>query len=147
MANNKVNPPHMKAPLKLLQDPEFRNYFTQLDYFLYQLWQRTGGGDDFIGDSQNQKVVNVSVAYSDSPYTQVNDFERIFVNASSGNVSIALKSAANPDRYVDVIKIDSSANTVTATSSNNINGQTSQVLKYQYESMEAAPNGSEWVVI
>lgn len=44
----RVNPPSMKAPVKLINDPELKGYFEGLDYFLYQLWQRTGGGEDLI---------------------------------------------------------------------------------------------------
>lgn len=146
MTARKVNPPQQTAPMKLLSDAELGSYFQQLDYFLYQMWQRTGGGDDFIADSSNSIVSLVSISAADSPYTVVNDYERVFVNASSGAVTVVLKGASI-NRYVDVVKVDSSANVVTLSSTDLINGEPSQTLLYQYESAECASSESEWVVI
>jgi len=91
-------------------------------------------------------VVNVNITTADSPYTVVNDYERVFVNAENGAVTVVFK-AISTDQYVDVVKVDSGSSTVTLSSTDLINGETSQILYYQYESAECASSGSEWVVI
>ncbi len=47
----RVNPPpQLKIPKQFLSDPVVRGYFEQNQRILYQLWRRTGGADDTIGD-------------------------------------------------------------------------------------------------
>lgn len=145
MTSRIVNPPQQTAPVKLLQDPAIAPYFQQLDYFLYQIWQRTGAGDDRFTDIEATTIINTSISVSDSPYTVINDFERIFVNASAGNVTINFKAAAE-GKYCEVKKIDTTANTVTLSASDNILGESTQVLKYYGESLECVSTGSEWFV-
>jgi hypothetical protein len=42
-----VNPPSfVRIPQKLLDDPQLRDYFEARDHIQYQLWLRSGGGDD-----------------------------------------------------------------------------------------------------
>jgi hypothetical protein len=43
-------PPQLKLPKRFLTDPETRAYFEQQQRIMYQLWRRTGGADDTIGD-------------------------------------------------------------------------------------------------
>jgi hypothetical protein len=48
----KVNPPPaIRIPQKINQDPELRAYFEQIGTILFQLWTRTGGGNDNISDT------------------------------------------------------------------------------------------------
>lgn len=48
----KVNPPPaLRIPQKVNQDPELRAYFEQIGTILFQLWSRTGGGNDSIADN------------------------------------------------------------------------------------------------
>lgn len=47
----RVNPPpQLKLPKRFLTDPEVRGFFEQQQRILYQLWRRTGGPEDTIGD-------------------------------------------------------------------------------------------------
>jgi hypothetical protein len=48
MAN--VDPFIQPIPASLQRDPETRAYYEYLNRFLHDLWRRTGGGDDFVGD-------------------------------------------------------------------------------------------------
>lgn len=142
-----VNPPMMKSPPKLIADPELRRYFEYLDYYLYQLWLRTGGGDDFIADAKqdiSDLTVNVRSVAGDT--TQIEKEERIFVDATAGDVTITLLGASAA-KYCNVIKGDSTANKVIVSSVDNINGQTTQELKYQYESIECGSDTTTWNVL
>lgn len=52
MAANRVNPPkQLVLPNKISQDMELKKAFDDRDYILFQLWKRTGGGDDFVDSS------------------------------------------------------------------------------------------------
>ena len=43
-----VDPQLNQIPLKLLNDPELRDYFEQLERYRHDMWIRSGGGDDAI---------------------------------------------------------------------------------------------------
>lgn len=89
---------------------------------------------------------SVIVTNKSSDYTQVNKSERVYVDATAGQVTITLLGAS-AGKYCDVIKEDSSSNKVIVSSVENINGQTTQELKYQYESIECGSNGTTWNVL
>ncbi len=59
----RVNLPQIAVPQKLLKDRELRSYFENVNFVIYQLWKRTGGGTDdiaFIQDQIDQIVIDVS---------------------------------------------------------------------------------------
>ena len=61
----KVNPPPaLRIPQKINQDPELRAYFEQIGTILFQLWTRTGGGNDNIADA------NIDAGVADNKATQ-----------------------------------------------------------------------------
>lgn len=41
-------PPQLKRPKKIREDKELETYFQQLEFIVFQLYQRTGGGTDLI---------------------------------------------------------------------------------------------------
>jgi hypothetical protein len=48
----KVNPPPaLRIPPKVNEDPELRAYFEQIGTILFQLWTRTGSGNDSVADN------------------------------------------------------------------------------------------------
>lgn len=52
-----VNPPlNLRIPRKLTGDVESDAFFRNLITILFQLWERSGGGDDLVEDSANQNV-------------------------------------------------------------------------------------------
>ena len=62
-----VNPPPVKIPNKLLNDPELRSFFEQLLFSIMQLWVRTGAGTDLIdkatvGNAINNTSLAISIA-------------------------------------------------------------------------------------
>jgi len=52
MAINVNPPPQLRIPKQFLDDPEAREYFKQANTILFQLWQRTGGNNDSISNSE-----------------------------------------------------------------------------------------------
>lgn len=45
-----VDPFTVPLPSKLSRDPETGPFFTYLVKFLHDMWRRTGGGEDFVGN-------------------------------------------------------------------------------------------------
>ena len=89
---------------------------------------------------------SIVISNKSANYTQTKKSERIFVDASGGDVTITLLSAAS-GTYCNVIKTDSSSNSVFVASSDSLNGQASQELKYEDESLEAGSSGTTWKVL
>lgn len=78
------------------------------------------------------------------------DHSRVLVDATAANRTITLPTAVGiAGRSYTVLKSDSSSNTVTVatTSSQTINGVTTNVLATQYKYVEVVSNGSNWVII
>ena len=76
----------------------------------------------------------------------------VLVNATSGNVTITLPTAASSNYEYTIKRIDSSANTVTVatTSAQTIDGATTQVIVGQYNSMTVKADNSgspNWWII
>ena len=45
----KVNPPpHLKIPKDFFEKKDKRTYFQQIEFILFQLWTKTGGGADTV---------------------------------------------------------------------------------------------------
>ena len=49
-------PPQIRRPNKLSADKELDSYFRQIEWLLFQLWNRTGGGDDVVDSTINSQV-------------------------------------------------------------------------------------------
>jgi len=41
-------PPNLRLPRDFVSDKDKRDYFQQLEFIIFQLWTRTGGGSDKI---------------------------------------------------------------------------------------------------
>lgn len=69
--------------------------------------------------------------------------EIVFANATTGAIVVTLPAATNLNKF-KVVKIDSSANTVTITRawSDTINGATTKVLSNQFDGAELSSNGA-----
>lgn len=57
MAN--VNPPaNLRTPRQFDNDPEALKYFRDLEFIMFQMWKRTGGGEDMIAESSQFSTSN-----------------------------------------------------------------------------------------
>tara|TARA_R100000541_G_scaffold12840_1_gene21370 strand:- start:8952 stop:9611 length:660 start_codon:yes stop_codon:yes gene_type:complete len=49
----RVNPPRqLKLPKSVNDNPDLKKAFDDLNFIVFQLWQRTGAGDDFVKNNQ-----------------------------------------------------------------------------------------------
>lgn len=105
---------------------------------------RTSGGLPAWSDvtyGTTTKTANYTVGATDTV---------VFADATSGNVTITLPAASGNAGYRFYIKrIDGSANTCTVSrsSSDTIDGQTSFTLDAQYTCVTVVSNGSAWYII
>jgi hypothetical protein len=58
---SRVNPPpHLRIPRKFFDDAETRPYFQQLEFMMFQLWARTGGGNDAVESANEYNAKNLA---------------------------------------------------------------------------------------
>lgn len=101
--------------------------------------------DNIVGVSTGPTVLSKTSAYVVT--TTDGDDVLILVDATAGAVTITLYAVAgNAGKRVTVMKVDSSANTVTidGNGSETINGATTLTLANQYELAALETNGSAW---
>lgn len=116
--------------------------------------------DYFIGTEPPQVLgakierTNAGLASAFVSHTVMNSFmltendiiDTLFVDATNGPIQIQLPTAQGY-RTRRVIKVDSSANTVTVVGTSRINGVVGYSLSYQYEYVRVYPAGSQWLII
>ena len=84
-----VNPAPIRVPKKLLEDPEVSKYFQDLNFMIFQLLQRTGGGTDLIGEGNTQVVINTAGI----------DQNVIDIGTNAANIVINAGAIDQLDRY------------------------------------------------
>jgi hypothetical protein len=75
-------PPQIRRPKKVSQDRELDAYFRQIEWTLFQLWNRTGGGDDTVDDTVNSQVDTDGLF---GLFSRINDLEFRNVVSTSAN--------------------------------------------------------------
>lgn len=89
------------------------------------------------------RVITITSNYAPTIHDQI-----ILVNAVSGAVTVTLPTAADSENLrLDIKKIDASANAVTVTSAQNIDGTASKSLAFQYDSLTFVCSGSTYHII
>jgi len=94
--------------------------------------------------------VTYSYATKTSAYTILSTDYTIGGDATSASFAVTLPTAVGkPGQSFIIKKIDSSANTVTVatTSSQTIDGATTYIMGYQYQSVTVQSNGANWLII
>jgi hypothetical protein len=105
---------------------------------------RLSGGVPAWGDA------NLATTTKTSSYTITGTDVIVFANATSGNVTITLPTAASFTGYRFYVKrTDGSGNTcsVARSGTDTIDGQTSISMDLQYTSLTIASDGSAWYII
>lgn len=100
------------------------------------VWNLYSAATDVVSTSTNYSVLKTD--------------NTISASSASGTITITLPTAANiSGKLFNIKKSDSSANPVviTTTSSQTIDGQTTQILTYQYECLSVVSNGSNWLIV
>lgn len=96
------------------------------------------------GGSSDLSIVTVTTTYSIG-----NNDNLVLANATSGAFTVTLPTAVGiTGRQIRVFKTDSTVNRVTiaTTSSQTINGSTTQVLGTQYDVVTMVSDGANWVI-
>lgn len=61
-----VNQPLLQVPPSLLGSDDVRRYLEQVNFTIFQLWKRTGGGNDDIADGaecceENRALIDINI--------------------------------------------------------------------------------------
>lgn len=79
----KVNPPPaLRLPNDILDNPELKKYFDQLNTILFQLWVRSGGGNDLIED------VDLNQAIDSEKVTTLSSIVDLLSQEVSSNIAV-----------------------------------------------------------
>ena len=100
----KVNPPpQLRIPQALFDQPDTREYFTRLQFIIFQLWERGGGGDDRLGKLWQVPFNNISESGA-----ILNLNEIYLIDTSSGDVTVTLPTitANNRGQMITVCVVD-----------------------------------------
>ena len=101
------------------------------------------GVDDYTKAVQSPSAITVSgTVDADSRFE--------FIDATSGDVTRTLPAASDSSgRLITFKKEDSSGNSVTiaAASGETIDDEASQVISFQWNSMDVVSDGSEWFIV
>jgi len=100
----------------------------------------SGGGVVVSLPTFNIRTITASATLAADDYT-------VKCDASSGAI-VATLTTAKVGHFMNIVKIDSSINTVTLTpSSGTINGAASQIITAQWTSRQVQSNGTDWVIL
>jgi hypothetical protein len=92
---------------------------------------------------------SVSIIFDNSPYTLTDDVRTLFCDATDGEMTVYLPTAANRNgKIFEIMKTDSSINTVyiDGYSSETINGSSGYSLTTQYSRIRITSNGTAWFI-
>lgn len=101
---------------------------------------------DYVGQSKSP----IATVTNNTTLDPAIDGGTVLVDATAGNVTITLPTAASADeRKYNVKKVDASVNTVTvdADGAETIDGAANYVLTVQYQSVSVQSNGTAWWVL
>ena len=103
----RVNPPRqLKLPQSVASNPDLKKAFDDLNFIVFQLWQRTGAGDDFIRNSQIdelysslQPIDHDNINRELKAFYQKNNTEKNNINLSTNiqeeNVNLTINKNTN----------------------------------------------------
>lgn len=145
--NIKVNPPpQVRMPEKFFNDPDVRSFFERQSEILFQLWNRTGGSYDIIGNLEQIPIRNISsnTALSASDYGSL-----IVVNASAADVDIIMPDIAEGDigKSIMVLLINATNDCyVKQSGDDSILGDASVLINGQYDAVHfTSISETEWI--
>jgi hypothetical protein len=122
---------------------------TVLNTFLAQSLVNTTTGS--TTSAQNGYLTQIRlITFASSPATlTLNPGQTALVDATNGAVSIVLPDATATYNIYNIKKTDSSANTVTisTTSSQSIDGSNSVAIQVQYACVSVVSDGTRWNII
>ena len=87
----RVNPPRqLKLPKSVSDNPDLKKAFDDLNFIVFQLWQRTGAGDDFI---QKERLEKLYSSISKQDVNELNlDLKSIYAQQEETEQNISYKT-------------------------------------------------------
>lgn len=148
-------PPQLRIPDAFLKDPEVRAYFEQKDIIIFQLWNRSGGDDDSIEDSE-QNITSTSSRVSRNAARinslEIKNFEiinatadlttdrnQIVICKNTDEINITLDPEALEEDEVHIKRRDKVVNVI-----GTIDGVTNKCINIKNYSMHLVFDGSDW---
>jgi len=152
----KVNPPpQLRIPDSFLTDPDIRSFFEQQQKIIFQLWNRTGGSDDLIDESE-QTLTSTSSRVSRNAARlhalEKVDFDieiitanitternQIIICQNTASINVTLDPNAIEEDEVHIKRTDAVVNVI-----GSIDGKTQNIINVRYYSMHLVFDGSGW---
>ncbi len=155
MANIVNPPPQLKVPLVIQKDPQWLAYERQRDTILFQLWQRTGGNNDVIDESQ-QNITSTSSRVSRNAARinsiELKEFEitttttdltteefQIVICKNTTPINVTLSPSAIENDEVHIKRRGGTVNVI-----GSIDGFTDKVINVINYSMHLVFDGTDW---
>ncbi len=155
-------PPQIKVPEKWARDREISQYLANVNRMLFQLWKRTGGGQDLVSDSgdtsldltflaaqNNARIAALTIGQSSTQ----NNVKIVTSDdtAASGDILVCINTAkititldASPVAG-DLVRIKRKGAPVVV--SGNIDGKTQKIINVKNYSMTLVFDGTEWAEV
>ena len=152
----KVNPPPgLRIPQEFFKDGETREYFSQLNTIIFQLYNRTGGTDDSIDDSQ-QNITSSSSRVSRNAARinslELKEFEiistttditaeefQIIICKNTSSINVTLDTQAIENDEIHIKRRGGSINVIGP-----IDGFTNRTINVKNYSMHLVYDGTDW---
>lgn len=148
-------PPNFKIPREFLKDKEARSYFQQLQFTVFQLWKRTGGGNDIIDSiedditSTESRVSRISARVNSLEKIQFDieiitaDFaagqNQIIICNNTSNIDVTLNPLAIEEDEVHIKRKAARVNVLGP-----VDGRTKTIINIKNFSMHLVFDGIEW---
>lgn len=121
-------------------------FTTRVYEFLDKLLDYVDDIDDIVTSNGSYLAQVTEISFADSPYTATDVSGTFIVDASLGNVTINLP-AVLINNYFVIKKKDTTGNTVTVSSGDNIDGAGTAVLTVPYESISVVADSTTYNII
>ena len=156
MSHTKVNPPpQLRMPEDFYNDPVKRSFFERQNTILFQLWNRTGGSEDFIDDSEQALTSTGSRVARNA--AKINALEKagfdieiitadfttnknqVIICNNTSLITVTLDPNAIEEDQVHIKRSNDVVDVV-----GDIDGFNSKRINVKYFSMHIIFNGTEW---
>jgi hypothetical protein len=150
-------PPYIKMPDKFFSDRDLRRYFEGLEFIIFQLWKRTGGGSDAVSSAittaslsapaySASNFVGQSITAASSNYTTTG-LDRLVVATAA--ITVSLNDEPNQLEQVSIKRSSVTGPVVIDGNGNTIDGQTTYTIAENYEAIDLmyADDWGGWAIV
>lgn len=155
---NRVNPPkQLRLPTKIEQDLSLKRAFDDRDYILFQLWKRTGAGQDWIEEALQGLYEFDDIRFKDekeeSKFIEINttvNHEAIgneIIKCNARDLTVTFNP--EPEDQEKIIVHSRLGRTYLNPNGKTINGEDSAFMRRKYTTWDIVYmlDADEWVVV